>query len=308
MNQINKEENFISAVVYCYNNAGVIGRFVQGLHKALDKHFKKYEIVVVNDASTDGCIKEVREYASGQQNLVLSVLNMSYHQGQEASMNAGVDLSIGDFVYEFDSVCEDFGWELLYYIYRHSLEGYDIVSARRDEKPDFVSRVYYRLFNKYAHLPFNVGVETFRLVSRRAINRVYSMTQTIPFRKAAYANSGLNLDVIKYKSIKDGERKHPQRLAGVVDSLILFTDVAYRITLGLAIFMFFLFLTFVIYAVVYRMLSNPVEGWATTVIFSSIGFSGLFAILAMVIKYLQTLVQLVFRKKDYIFESIEKLQ
>jgi dolichol-phosphate mannosyltransferase len=308
MNQINKEENFISAVVYCYNNAGAIGHFIQGLHLALDKHFKKYEIVVVNDASTDGCIKEVRDYAAGQQNLVLSVLNMSYHQGQEASMNAGVDLSIGDFVYEFDSVCEDFGWELLYYIYRHSLEGYDIVSARRDEKPDFMSRVYYRLFNKYAHLPFNVGVETFRLVSRRAINRVYSMTQTIPFRKAAYANSGLNLDVIEYKAVTDGDKKRPQRLAGVVDSLILFTDVAYRITLGLALSMFILFLTFVIYAVVYRILSNPVEGWATTVIFSSIGFSGLFAILAMVIKYLQTLVQLVFKKKDYIFESIEKLQ
>jgi dolichol-phosphate mannosyltransferase len=308
MNQINKEENFISAVVYCYNNAGVLGHFIHGLHNALDKHFKKYEIVVVDDASTDGCIQEVREYAAGQQNLVLSVLNMSYHQGQEASMNAGVDLSIGDFVYEFDSVCEDFGWELLYYIYRHSLEGYDIVSARRDEKPDFMSRLYYRLFNKYAHLPFNVGIETFRVVSRRAINRVYSMTQKIPFRKAAYANSGLNLDVIEYKAKTNEVKKHPQQLTNVVDSLILFTDVAYRITLGLALVMFVLFVTLVIYAIIYNLLSNPVEGWTTTVIFISIGFSGLFAILAMVLKYLQTLVQIVFKKKDYIFESIEKLQ
>ena len=78
--------------------------------------------------------------------------------------------------------------------------------------------------------------------------------------------------------------------------------------MGLAAFMFLLSLGFEIYAFVYRILSNPVEGWATTVIFNSIGFGGLFAILAMVIKYLQTLVQLVFKKKNYVFESIEKLQ
>lgn len=308
MLQSNKETNFISAVVYCYNNAGEIGEFIRGLHSALDAHFQKYEIIVVNDASTDGCIQEVRKYAEHKEKLVLSVLNMSYHQGLEASMNAGVDLSIGDFVYEFDSTCMDFDWDLLYTIYKHSLKGYDIVSTRLDETPDFMSRVYYKLFNKYAHLPFNVGVESFRLVSRRAINRVYSMTQTIPFRKAAYASSGLNLDVISYKALEGYEKRRPQRLSGVVNSLILFTDVAYRITLGLAAFMFLLSLSIAIYALVYRLLSNPVEGWATTVIFSSIGFGGLFAILAMVVKYLQTLVQLTFKKKDYIFESIEKLQ
>lgn len=294
--------------MYCYNNAGEIGHFIKDLHSALDMYFYKYEIIVVNDASTDESINEVRQYAEHKEKLVMSVLNMSYHQGLEASMNAGIDLSIGDFVYEFDSICTDYEWDLLYSIYKHSLKGYDIVSARLDETPDFMSRVYYKLFNKYAHLPFNIGVESFRIVSRRAINRVNSMTQTIPFRKAAYANSGLNLDVVKYKPVTGKEKRNPQRLAGVVNSLILFTDVAYRITLGLAAFMFILSLLIAFYAFSYRMLRNPVEGWATTVIFNSIGFGGLFAILAMVIKYLQTLVQLVFKKKDYIFESIEKLQ
>ena len=306
--QTDKETNFISAVVYCCNNADTIGQFIQGLHAALEKHFAKYEIIVVNDASTDESVMQVRQYAEHKEKLVLSVLNMSFRQGLEASMNAGIDLAIGDFVYEFDSTCIDYDWELIDTIYKHSLKGYDIVSARLDEKPDFMSRVYYNLFNKYAHLPFNIGIESFRIVSRRAINRVNSMTQTIPFRKAAYANSGLNLDVIRYDAFKGSIKRRPQRLSGVVNSLILFTDVVYRITLGLAAFMFLLSLGFAIYAFVYRILSNPVEGWATTVIFSSIGFGGLFAILAMVIKYLQTLVQLVFKKKNYVFESIEKLQ
>lgn len=308
MDQNTKETNFISSVVYCYNDKGRIGTFIQKLHNALNEHFQKFEIVVVNDASTDGCIQEVRDYAAHKENLVLSVLNMSYYQGTEAAMNAGVDMSIGDFVYEFDNICDDYDWSMIYKVYEHSLKGYDIVSARLKATSDFMSRVYYNLFNKYAHLPFNIGVESFRIVSRRAINRVHSMTQTIPFRKAAYANSGLDLDVLEYQAREDADKRNSRKLSGAVNSLILFTDVAYRITLGLAFLMFFLSLGIAIYALVYRLLRNPVEGWATTVIFNSIGFGGLFAILAMVIKYLQTLVQLVFKKKDYIFESIEKLQ
>lgn len=303
-----KETNFISAVVYCCNNAGTVGKFVQGLHTTLDKYFSKYEIIIVDDESSDGCIQEVREYAKHQEKLVLTVLRMSYYQGLEASMNAGIDLAIGDFVYEFDSCCQDFDWDLIYTIYTHSLEGYDIVNARLDEKPDIRSRVYFKLFNKYAHLPYDIGAESFKIVSRRAINRVNSMTHTVPLRKAAYASSGLNQDVIIYKAIEGHEKRYSRKKSGVVNSLILFTDVIYWITLGLAAFMFILSLSFAIYAFIYRILSNPVDGWATTVIFSSIGFSGLFAIMAMIIKYLQTLVQLVFKKKSHVFESIEKLQ
>lgn len=306
--QTDKETNFISAVVYCCNNSGTIGKFVQGLHAALDKYFAKYEIIVVDDESSDGCIQEVREYAKHQDKLVISVLRMSYYQGLEASMNAGIDLAIGDFVYEFDSCIQDYDWDLIYSIYKHSLTGYDIVSARLNEKPEFMSRVYYKLFNKYAHLPYNIGIESFKIVSRRAINRVNSMTQTIPLRKAAYASSGLKLDVVTYHAIEGCVKRCHRRQSGIINSLILFTDVIYWITLGLAVIMFLLSLSFAIYAFVYRILRNPVEGWATTVIFSSIAFSGLFAILAMVIKYLQTLVQLVFKKKNHVFESIEKLQ
>lgn len=306
--QTDKETNFISAVVYCCNNAGTIGKFVQGLHSTLDKYFKKYEIIVVDDQSSDSGIQEVRDYAHHQEKLAISVLRMSYYQGLEASMNAGIDLAIGDFVYEFDSCYQNYNWDLIYEVYKHSLKGYDIVSTRLDEKPDFMSRVYFRLFNKYANLPYNIGIDSFRVVSRRAINRVDSMTQTIPFRKAAYASSGLKLDVITYKAIEGNGKRRTRRQTGIVNSLILFTDVFYWITLGLAAFMFILSLSFAIYAFVYLILSNPVKGWATTVIFSSIGFSGLFAILAMVIKYLQTIVQLVFKKKKYLFEYIEKLQ
>ena len=304
-----KEKNFASAVVYCYNDAETIGLFLAQLDKTLDSIFLHYEIIVVNDDSTDESVNIVKKYVAGKEEKRISLLNMSHYQGLETSMNAGVDLSIGDFVFEFDFAYADFYWEMLLNVYHHSLSGYDIVSASPQQKPRLISRLYYAIFNRYAKLQNNIGIETFRLLSRRAINRIHSITQSIPYRKAAYANCGLSIDTLKYKPIqKVIRKKHADRSNVAMDSLILFTDVAYRVTVGLAVIMAIIAAAFAIYALAYWFMSTPVEGWTTTIILIAFGFFGLFIILAMVIKYLQTLVSLSFRKKEYLYESIEKLQ
>lgn len=304
-----KEKNFASAILYCHNDAATIGPFIQQLDHALADLFLHYEIIVVNDGSIDNSIDIVRQMAAQRQGKVITLLNMGHYQGLETSMNAGIDLSIGDFVYEFDFAYADFDWRLLRDVYVHSLSGYDIVSASINQQPRLGSRLYYKVFNKYAHLPHKIGIETFRILSRRAINRIHSLTESIPFRKAAYANCGLAIDTIKYQPSSPVIRKaHADRSGVAMDSLILFTDVAYRITIGLAFIMALTAVAFAIYALIYKLTSNPVEGWTTTIIFIAFGFFGLFVILAMVIKYLQTLVNLAFRKKAYLFESIEKLQ
>jgi len=309
----NKEKNFVSAVVYCCNDAEKIGTFVQNLDETLTANFLKYEIVIVNDASDDESTKKVKEYAhkvnAGEKEHTITVLNMSYRQGLEPSMNAGLNLTIGDFVFEFDSVNYDYDWSLLMDVYHHSLTGFDIVGARSNRKARLSSRIYYKLFNKYAHIHHSIGPETFRILSRRAINRIHSITQTIPYRKAAYANCGLAMDTIEYSpKICIDSKKYDDRRIVAVESLLLFTDVPFRATMALALLMFFISALVGIYAVVYKLLENPVEGWTTTIFFLSFGFSGLFIILAMLIRYMQTLVRLSFRKKDYLFESIEKLQ
>ena len=242
----NKEKNFVSAVVYCCNDADCIGQFIQGLDETLTSNFLKYEIVVVNDSSDDDSSKKVKEYAhkvnEGNEEHTITILNMSYRQGLEASMNAGLNLTIGDFVFEFDSVNKDYPWPMLMDVYRHSLTGYDIVSAQSERKTHLTSRLYYYYFNKYAHLQHTIGPESFRILSRRAINRIHSITQSIPYRKAAYANCGLAIDRIIYKPIeKIVRKKYDDRRIVAVESLLLFTDVPFRATMALAILMFLIF-------------------------------------------------------------------
>ncbi|MBO4489574.1 MAG: glycosyltransferase [Bacteroidales bacterium] len=305
----NKEMNFISAVVYCCDDSNTIGSFIEQLNKTLCDNFLKYEIIVVNDASVDDSVDKVKSVSAQNKGGIITIMNMSHHQGLESSMNAGVDLSIGDFVFEFDTAVGDFDWSLLMELFHHSLKGYDIVSARPNRRKNVSSQLFYTIFNHYANLQYDLSTESFRVLSRRAINRVRSITESTPYRKASYANCGLAIDSLVYTpTIKTKRKKYSGRKMMAIDSLILYTDVAYHVTVGLAAFMALITVAFGIFALFTKLYSHPVEGWTTIILFIAFGFSGLFIILAMALKYLQIIVSLVFRKKNYLFESIEKLQ
>ena len=228
------------------------------------------------------------------------------------SMNAGMDLTIGDFVFEFDSTVLDFDKEEIMEVYRRSLKGYDIVSASADKKERFSSRLFYKVFDHFTNLSYKMSTESFRILSRRVINRISSMNKTVPYRKAIYANCGLKTDNLKYTvknventEIDQMEKKYRSGLA--IDSLILFTEVGYRFSMIMTALMMLVSIFMIVYSVVIYATSHPVAGWTTTILFLSIAFFGLFGVLTMVIKYLQLIIDLVFKRKHYSFESIEKL-
>ena len=114
-------------------------------------------------------------------------------------MNAGVDLSIGDFVFEFDTTVLDFAGQEIMRVYRHALEGYDIVSASPHGGQNFSSKLFYDFFERFSELSYKMYTENFRILSRRAINRISSMNKAVPYRKAVYANCGLRRDNIVYE-------------------------------------------------------------------------------------------------------------
>lgn len=162
-------------------------------------------------------------------------------------------------------------------------------------------------------MSYELNTESFRILSRRGINRVQSMSKTIPYRKALYSNCGLKLYNIIYdnnKSYKIEKSKavNENRKEVASDSLILFTDLAYKVSSGMTILMMLVAIITGLY-VVFTFLGSttPIEGWTTTMLFLSVSFFAVFAIMAVIIKYLSLIVNLIFKKQQYIIESIEKI-
>lgn len=239
----NKEKNFISAVVYVNNNQDTLMNLLNKINNFLEENFNKYEIICVNDASRDNSVKIIKKFTKEVKNQKVSLINMSNYHGLELSMGAGVDLAIGDFVYEFDNIYDDFDIKVI---------------------------------------------------------------------KEVYANCGLKMLNIKYNPINNVKRiiskdYHSNRKTTAVNSIILFTNVGYKFSLLMSVLTLLSTLFVFIYTIVIFFSKNPVQGWTTTMLFLSFGFFGIFALMTIAIKYLDIIINLLFKNKIYLIESIEKL-
>lgn len=305
------EKSFVSAVLYVRNDKNTIEPFLRGLMEWLETGFANHEIIVVDDSSTDGSTQCVREICALGDESHVTIITMSFYHGIERAMRAGTDFAIGDFVFEFDTSQYEFDADLMNNVYEKGMEGNDIVSVIPAGKRMRSSKLFYDVFNKTAKLNNDIDTEIGRMLSRRAINRVASSSRTIPYRKAAYASCGLPMTSVSYEHCPvrgkaDEDEKHFRgNLA--MDALILFTHTGYRIAVGLAIFMMVFAIVVAVYSVAMYFSAGTVEGWTTTILFLAFSFFCLFAVLAFVVKYLQVIVDLIFKKKDYNFEMVERL-
>ena len=307
---MNKEKNFISAVIYVKDSEKYVKKFIEKINGLFNEKFLNYELVFVNDASKDKTVEYIKEVIANLNKVNTIIINMSFYQGKENAMNAGLDMASGDFVYEFDDVNLDYNIELVLDAYKKALEGFDIVNVGPNKKY-LSSKIFYKVFNNYSNFQYKLDSNTFMVLSRRAINRMNSINKFVPYRKAILANIGLKLIDIKYKPVskikKIDKKLKKERNRNAIDSLILFTDISYKISIFLTCIMLFIIVCVSIYTITVFTLDKPVKGWTTTMLFLSMGFSGIFLLYTIIIKYLSIIINLIFKKVNYLIESVEKL-
>lgn len=305
-----QEKKLISLIVYLYNNEHSILRFLESIIRQTEVLFEQFEIIIVNDASTDASVQKIKT-ADFLRPYQVSIIQMSFHQGVELCMNAGLDLSTGDFVYEFDTALIDFDISLIEQSYRKIIEGYDIVSVSPAASEKMTSKLFYKTYNYFSKSDYKLRSDRFRILSRRAINRSFSISVKIPYRKAMYINSGLKIATIEFKKNnlqKNTTEKSYLRNKTAIDTLIIYTNLAFSISVSIALLLLCSTLSIIIYTMyIYFGKDKPIEGWTTIMLLLSGGFSGLFLLIAIIIKYLSLILEIVFKRKSYIQENIEKI-
>ena len=307
----NKEKNFASAIIYVHNAEDRVENFLKVIMKVMEDNFEHSEIICVNDFSSDNSLEKIKITSELASLTNISVVNLSHFHGLELAMSAGMDLAIGDFVFEFDNTILDFNPEEVMKIYFRSLTGFDIVTASSDKPEAISSKLFYKVFKTFSDTHYEMSTESFRVLSRRVINRIADMNRNVPYRKVIYANSGLKIDNIKYRIVNNNysskDRINNYRISLAVESLILFTNFGYRLSSIMTVMMMIVSALTVAYSIIIYLTAKPIEGWTTTIIFLSVSFFALFAVLTIIIKYLKIILDLIFKKKYYSFESIEKL-
>ena len=314
MGQTGKENNFVSCVIYLHNDSGVVKEFLRGVCGVMQEHFEKYEIVCVNDGCTDDTVEQIHGFLEEWDGAKsVSLVNLSFYQGVETAMNAGSDLAVGDFLFEFDRCSLDFAPELIMQVYRRALEGYDVVAAAPKHGVPVTSRVFYALYNWSSHFRYKLRQERFRIVSRRAVNRVNQMNIYVPYRKVLYMNCGLKTNTIVYDNKATAHRSRNReesfnRSGLAVDTLVIFTDVLEKFSLLVSVILLgFLLVMFgwIIYSIFSAV--RPVEGWLSLMALMSFGFFMLSVLLTLIFKYLSIILNMSFKRQRYVTEGVEKL-
>ena len=170
----------ISLVVPCYNEQLTVEKFYAAALPVLKDMKIDYEIIFVNDGSSDDTQNILAALA--QKDKAVKVASFSKNFGQQAAILCGFRLSSGDCVVELDCDLQD-PIELLPTMYQKFSEGYDVVHGRRTKRKGeslfkrATASIYYKFLSKIstAEVPRNTG--DFKLLSRRVVDIVCNMTE-----------------------------------------------------------------------------------------------------------------------------------
>ena len=310
-----KENNFLSVVLYCHEIAQeTISYFSKALYEGLLHNFKNYEVILVNDACHEEKLNDLsNELNKYVEHNTISIIKFPHFVGIEVAMTAGDNLAIGDYIFEIDYINVHFSKDTLMSAYHALMKGNDIVSIEPTHiKKKLSSTIFYKLYNHGVSEEQKIGHDIFRIISRRAFNRVKASMKTIPYRKASYTSCGLTHLLLKDDSIVIASKKHDKnvlknRTTLGIDTLLIFTNTIQRFAITISLI--FLALTILIagYTIYIFVSSSPVAGWTPIMLYLSIGFFGIFAMLAIVLRFLSVILDIVYKKENYKYESIRKV-
>lgn len=205
--KINDENIELSIVVPVYNEALNIDRFFQRLNTVLDSLSMHYEIICVNDGSTDGTLERLIGYH--QCNPLTKILSLSRNFGKEIALSAGIDYAQGKAVIPIDADLQD-PPELIKELIGKWREGFDVVYATRRTRQDeswvkrMTANLFYRTVNYLTEIPIPHNTGDFRLLDRRVVDLLSKLPERTRFMKGLFSWVGFKQTAILY----DREGRH----------------------------------------------------------------------------------------------------
>lgn len=236
----------LSIVVPCFNEEACI----PALHERLGAAARSatgedYEIVLVNDGSSDGSWPLMRKLAADDGHVV--AVNLSRNHGHQLALTAGLDLCRGETILIIDADLQDPPELLPAMIEAMRNDGADVVyGVRRSRSGETAfkratAHGFYRLLSRATEVDIPVDTGDFRLMSRRALDALLAMPEQARFIRGMVAWIGFKQVPFVYDRQERfaGETKYPLRkmMRFALDALTGFSSAPLKLAshVGLAL-------------------------------------------------------------------------
>jgi len=272
----------LSIIVPCYNEQAVIETTHARLVAVMAATGLAYEIIYVDDGSSDATIERLRAICVQTPNARLIKLSRNF--GHQIAVTAGLEYADGDAVVLIDADLQD-PPEVIPQMVAKWREGYEVVYGVRSSREGesafklWTARTFYRLINALSEVPLPLDSGDFRLIDRKVVLALRRMRERYRLLRAMTSWVGFRQAALPYERHKRfaGYSKYPLRkmIALALDGILSFSVVPLRIVTLVGLSMSLLSAAGIAYALIGRLFGdNWVPGW-TLLFISSLFFGGI---------------------------------
>lgn len=266
--------SMLSIVIPVFNEEGVLDLFYERLRRTLAPLAHRFEILFVDDGSSDRTTTLIRDLRDADPRIGLIALSRNF--GKEMAMTAGLDHARGDAVIVIDADLQD-PPELIPRLIEGWQQGYEVVYAQRVSRrgEPLLKRLtaffFYRIATRMSRVSIPRDTGDFRLMSRRAVDALSRLREQHRFMKGLFAWIG-------YRQLAVTYHREP-RAAGTtkwnywrlwnfaIDGFTSFTTFPLKVATYLGVFTAIFSLLYGLFLVIDTITSgNPVPGYPSLMV------------------------------------------
>lgn len=171
----------ISVVSPVYQAETIIDELVLQIVSHVSKITDKFEIILVDDASTDSSWAKIEE--NGKKDTRVKGIKLSRNFGQPQAITAGLKYAMGEWVIVMDCDLQDRPDEIPN-LYKKAMEGYDLVSAKRMSRKDsffrlIFSNIYHGIFSSLSGIKTDQSLSNFGIYNHKVITQYNSLKDSV---------------------------------------------------------------------------------------------------------------------------------
>lgn len=205
-----------SIVAPIYNEFDNLPELYRRVKEVMDSSGEPWELLLVDDGSTDGSTEKIRELAEADPRVRPVIFARNF--GHQIAVTAGLDYACGEAVVIIDADLQD-PPEVILELAEKWREGYDVVYAVRAEREGeswfkkFTASLFYRIILRITDVKIPLDTGDFRLIDRKVVNVMKTMRERHRFLRGMSAWVGFKQVGVEYKRAARlaGETKYPFR-------------------------------------------------------------------------------------------------
>lgn len=217
---MSKQKQLLSIVIPSYNEEKNVSLIYKEIVKNIDKNRYSYELIFVNDGSSDSTWGAIDTLAEKDVNV--RGLNFSRNFGHHAALEAGLNEARGDIVIMMDADLQHPPKLIPALLEKHE-QGFDIVNTVRTATEgvgagkNISSRMFYAVLNGISDLQLREGEADYRLLSRRALDVLNALPESPKFYRGLVNWIGYDVARIEYTASKRMHGKSSYTLRKMIE-------------------------------------------------------------------------------------------